>query len=49
MMVVSGVTDQTEAAPAVGAGEDEGKVTDPEQAEPLPGDQSERGGQTPTK
>ena len=43
MEVKSGVTDQTEAAPAIGAGEDEGKVTDSEQAEPLPGDQSGQG------
>ena len=37
----SGVTDQTEAAPAVGAGVDESQLTDPDQAEPLPGDRNE--------
>ena len=48
MEVQSGVTDQTEAAPAVGAGEEERKVTDPKQAEPLPGDRSEQGDDDPT-
>ena len=33
----SGVRDQTESVPAVGAGVEESKVIDPNQAEPLPG------------
>ena len=39
----SGVTDQTESVPAVDAGEVESKLSDPTQAEPLPGDQGGQG------
>ena len=44
----SGVMDQTEAVPVVGAGVEESKMKDPEQAEPPLGDQGEHGGETHT-
>ena len=44
----SGVMDQMEAVPVEGAGVEESKVRDPEQAEPPLGDQGERGGESPT-
>ena len=44
----SGVMDQMEAVPVVGAGVEENKMTDPQQAAPPLGDQGERGGESPT-
>ena len=44
----SGVMDQANTVPAVGAGVGESKTSDPSQAEPTPGDRSEQGDDDPT-
>ena len=44
----SGVMDQMEPVPVEGAGVEESKVRDPQQAEPPLGDQDELGGESPT-
>ena len=44
----SGVMDQMVVAPVEGAGVEECKLRDPQQAEPTLGDEDERGGESPT-